>query len=94
MGQILNSKYSETKSFSSISQNENTIVLHPTECAEVAEIFKKTIPWEGCWADGISNEILKSCSSVMEEYLVFAINKSVADNTYPDCFNISKISTS
>ena len=40
--------------------------------------------------DGISNEILKSCSPIIECYPAKAVTKCITEEIFPDCSRISK----
>ena len=60
---------------------------------EVSKIIKSILKKnkKSTGYDGISNEILKCCSPVIEPYLTEAFNASIQCGIFPDCLKVAKV---
>ena len=47
---------------------------------------------KSCDHDGISNEILKCCSSILEPLLVKIFNQCTTVSIFPECYKVAKVS--
>ena len=65
--------------------------MEPTGEFEVASVIKALKNKKICGMDGISNEILKSCSPIMERHLSRASNKCIDEGAFPDIFKPAKV---
>ena len=91
IGSILSSKLPKVTNTDTIQQVENTMVVYPTNTFEVTSIIEKMKNKKSCGEDGISNEILKCCSPIVDEYIAIAFNKCILEKTYPTCFKVAKV---
>ena len=64
--------------------------MEPTGEFEVASVIKALKNKKSCGMDGISNEILKCCSLIIERHLARAFNKCI-DGVFPDIFKTAKV---
>ena len=58
---------------------------------EVASVIEALKNKKSCGRDGISSEILKSCSPINERYLALAFNKCIDEGVFPDIFKLAKV---
>ena len=65
--------------------------MEPTGEFEVASILKAMKNKKSCGMDGISNEILKRCSPIIERHLALALNKCIDEGVFPDIFKTAKV---
>ena len=71
-------------------ESEKTMFVHPTNEKENYEILhgmknKKSGHY------GISNEILKCCSPILEPFLVRIFNQCITNCIFPECFKIANV---
>ena len=69
----------------------SSMVLHPTNEHEISKILRQMKNKKSTGYDGISNEILKCCSPVVEHYLAKVINKCFNEEIIPDCLKKTKV---
>ena len=69
----------------------DTMVITPTDTQEVAKILKHLKNKKSSGHDGISNEILKCCSPVVEPILAKTFNEMIEYSTYPDWMKLAKV---
>ena len=67
------------------------MALFPTAIDEVRKIIGKSQNKETTSHDGISNEIIKCCSPVIEPYLVELFNKCLNEEKFPGEMKIAKV---
>ena len=91
IGSILSSNLPKVTNSDTIQQVENTMVVYPTNASEVTSIIKKMKNKKSCGEDGISNDILKCCSPIVDEYIAIAFNKCILEKTYPTCLKVAKV---
>ena len=91
IGSILSSNLPKVTNSDTIQQVENTMVVYPTNASEVTSKIKKMKNKESCGEDGISNEILKCCSPIVDEYIAIAFDKCILEKTYPTCFKLANV---
>ena len=68
-----------------------TMFLQPSDQREVAEFLKQMKNKKSYGLDGISNEILKCCSLVIETALAAAFNKYIEERTFPKSLKFAKV---
>ena len=71
--------------------NENSMVIFPTDELEIGKIISNLKNKKSHGHDGISNEILKCCSPIVEPYLANAFNRAIEESKFPSAFKIAKI---
>ena len=76
---------------SSIDKIEKTMVLRQTDEVEIGKILNKMKNKKSTGHDGISNEILKCCSPIIEKYLSEAFNKCILERRFPNSLKIAKV---
>ena len=74
-----------------ITRVSKTRFLHPIDQWEVAKILKQMKNKKSYGVDGISNEILKCCLTVIEPAIAAAFNKCIEERTFPKCLKIAKV---
>ena len=67
------------------------MVLNATSPEEIALMYKKLKNKKSSGSDGISNEILKCCSPVVEEHLCKAFNEYLKIGIFPECLKCAKV---
>ena len=65
--------------------------LHPTDETEVGKTRKQMKNKKSSGHDGITNEILKCCSPIIETYLAKTFNNCFEGGTFPSSFKIAKV---
>ena len=68
-----------------------TMFLQLTDQWEFAKILKEMRNKKSYGLDGISNEILKCCSAVIEPAIAAAFNKCIEERTFPKCLKVAKV---
>ena len=58
---------------------------------QVASVIKELKIKKSCGMDGISNEILKCCSPIIERHLARAFNKCIDEGVLPNIFKTAKV---
>ena len=91
IGLMLSSKLPVVDTNINITRVSKTIFLKPTDQWEVAKTLKQMIKKKNYGLDGISNEIPKCCSPVIEPAITAAFNKCMADRTFPKFPKTAKI---
>ena len=91
IGSKLSSKLPEIQIKTDIDRSEKTMVLHQTNASEVIEIVREMKCKKSYGEDGITNEIIKCCSSIVENFIAIAFNKCIQEKTYPKCFKTAKV---
>ena len=71
--------------------NENSIIIVPTDELEIGKNVSNLKNKKSHGHDGISNEILKCCSPIVEPYLAVAFNRAIEESKFPSAFMIAKI---
>ena len=67
------------------------MVLQKTDIEEVRSITIKMKNKKSTVHDGNRNELLKLCSSIIEQYLMDAINKTSETQRFRICLKVAKI---
>ncbi|MEL6988783.1 MAG: reverse transcriptase family protein, partial [Bacteroidota bacterium] len=91
IGPLLSSKFPPSDQSSMIRKIDNTMVIFPTNELEVSKILNRMKNKKSFGYDGISNEILKCCSPVIEGFLARAFNKALSEHIFPDNLKIAKV---
>ena len=76
---------------SSIRKIEKTMVLKQTDEVEIGKILNNLKNKKSTGHDGISNEILKCCSPIIEKYLCEAFNNCILERRFPNSLKIAKV---
>ena len=74
-----------------IDKPRNSTILNYTNELEVSKIVGSLKNKKSSGLDGISNEILKSCSPIIEKYLVRSLNDSIEKQVFPECLKYAKV---
>ena len=74
-----------------IDKFEKSMVLNYTNELEVSKIVASLKNKKSSGHDGISNKILKSCSPIIEKYLVARFNNCIEKQFFPECLKIAKL---
>ena len=90
IGPMLSSKLPVVDTNINITRVSKTMFLQPTDQWEVVKILKQ-MKNKSYGLDGISNEILKCCSPVIEPAIAAAFNKCIEERTFPKCLKIAKV---
>ena len=69
---------------------DKTRVLNDTSVKEIVDYFLKETK-KSSGSDGVSNEIFKFCSLVVEEHLSNAFHECLKIEIFPECFKIAKV---
>ena len=91
VGSVLSSRLRQTAYSSGSINCDKTLFIEPTGEFEVASIIKAMKNKKSCGRDGISSEILKCCSPIIERHLAIAFNKCIDEGVFPDIFKIAKV---
>ena len=70
---------------------EKTMVLNYTNQHEISKILAKMKNKKSSGHDGISNEILKCCSPVIENYLTNCFNNCIEKQFFPNSLKVAKV---
>ena len=89
-GSVISSRLPQTAYSSGSFNCDKTLFLEPTGVFEVASIIK-ALKNKSCGMDGISSEILKSCSPITARHLALAFNKCIDEGVFPDIFKIAEL---
>ena len=91
IGSILSSRLPQTAYNSGSFNCDKTLFMEPTGEFEVASIIKALKNKKSCGIEGISNEILKCCSPIIERHLALAFNKCIDEGVFPNIFKTAKV---
>ena len=91
IGPKLSSNFDTMTEKCNIPDFEKTMFVHPTNEKEISEILRGLKNKKSSGHDGISNEILKCCSPIIEPFLVKIFNQCIENCIFPDCFKIAKV---
>ena len=64
--------------------------VYPTDEFEVSKILENMKNKKSTGEDGISNEMLKCCSPIIEPHIATMFNNCIEDGIFPDCFKTAK----
>ena len=67
-----------------------TMPLSETNEQEISKVLWKMKNKKSAGYDGISNEILKCCSPIIESHLAKSVNKCITE-VFPKCLKVSKV---
>ena len=90
-GEILSKKVPEYDSPVNVPNFEKTMVLAYCDKNEVAQIINALKNKKSVGHDGLSNEMLKHCSPVIEKYLSEAFNMSISKRKFPEYLKLAKV---
>ena len=91
IGPMLSSKLPVVDPNINLTRVSKTMFLQPTDQWEVAKFLKQMKNKKNCGLDGVSDEILKCCSPVIEPALAAAFNKCIEERTFPKRLENAKI---
>ena len=91
VGSVLSSRLPQTAYSSGSFNCDKTLFMEPTGELEVASITKALKNKNSYGMDGISSEILKCCSPIIERHLALAFKKCIDEGVFPDIFKIAKV---
>ena len=91
IGSRLSSKLPMKNLTLNMPSNENSMVIFLTDELEIGKIISNLKNKESHGHDGISNEILKCCSPIVEPYLAVDFNRAIEKSKFPSAFKIAKI---
>ena len=91
IGPKLSSKFTEITGECNSPEFEKTMFVHPTNENEIYEILHAMKRKKSSGHDGISNEILKCCSPILEPFLVRIFNQCITNCIFPECYKIAKV---
>ena len=91
IGPMLSSKLPVVDPNINITRVSKTKFLQPTDHWEVAKVLKQMKNKKNYGFDGISNEIFKCSSPVIEPAIAAAFNKCIEERTFPKCLKIAKV---
>ena len=74
-----------------IDKLQNSMVLNYTNELEVSKVVGSLKNKKSRCHDGISNEILKCCSPIIEKYFVRSFNDCIEKQVFPECLKIAKV---
>ena len=74
-----------------ITRVSKTMFLQHSDQWEVAKVLKQMKNKKSYGLDGISNEILKCCSPVIEPAIAAAFSKCIEERTFPKCLKIAQV---
>ena len=90
-GSTLSSRLPQTAHSSGSFNCDKTLFMGPNREFEVASVIKALENEKSCGLDGISNEILKCCSPIIERHLALVFNKCIDEDVFPDTFKTAKV---
>ena len=67
------------------------MVLNNTTTEKITKIFRNLKNKKSAGHDGISNEILKCCSPIIEPYVADVFNKCLEQSIFPEPFKIASV---
>ena len=91
IGPALSSEIPIQKRKCKIERIKRTMVLSHTNEDEVSKVLRKLKNKKSAGHDGISNEILKCCSPIVEPFLVDIFNKSIDQGVFPSSLKLTKV---
>ena len=65
--------------------------VYPTDEFEVSKILKNMKNKKSTGEDGISDEMLKCCSPIIEPHIATMFNNCIENRTFPHCFKTAKV---
>ena len=74
-----------------VGKFEKSMVLNYTNELEVSKIVASLKNKKSSGHDGVSNKILKSCSPIIEKFLVRSFNNCIEKQFFPECLKIAKV---
>ena len=91
IGPLLSSKHHQTNAKMKYNCIEKSMVLQKTDNLEVMKVIKELKNKKSSGSDDISNEIIKCCSPVVENFLAIAFNNCIEESIFPKCLKIAKV---
>ena len=91
VGQILSSKLPTIENNAKIANNKETLFVYPTDEFEGSKKLKYMKNKKSTGEDGMSNEMLKCCSPIIEPQIATLFNNCIEDGIFPDCFKTAKV---
>ena len=91
VGQFLAANVPPTKRTFRTERSSKSMVICGTDDLEKAKIIKLMKNKKSSGHDGISNEILKCCSPIIEKYLAIAFNDCIFQRKFPDTLKLAKV---
>ena len=91
LGQILSSNLPIIENNAKIANNKETMFVYPTDEFEVSKILKNMKNKKSTGEDGISNEMFKCCSPIIEPHIATMFNNCIEDGIFSDCFETARV---
>ena len=91
IGPKMSSKFTEITGECNSPEFEKTMFVHPTNEKEIYEKLHGMKNKKSSGHDGISNEILKCCSPILDTFLVRIFNQCITNCIFPECFKTAKV---
>ena len=91
IGSVLSKKVPLHHEPPKVSNNVKTMVLSYTDEKEVSKILQTLKNKKGYGHDGISNEMLKCCSPIVEKYILKAFNRCIDTQKFPNFLKVAKV---
>ena len=90
VGTLLSSKL-QSIPFNYESRNIlKSMIIPPTDHLKASKIIKQLKNKKSSGHDGISNELLKCCSPVIDSFLANAINRAINEHVFPETLKVAK----
>ena len=91
IGPTLSSKLPNLVYLSTIPRVTKTMVFNNTTAEEITKILHNLKNKKSTGYDGISNEILKCCSPIIEPYIADVFNKCLEKSIFPQSLKIARV---
>ena len=91
VGPALTSKLPNLVYVSTIRRITKTMVVKNTTTEEITKIVRNLKNKKSTGYDGISNEILKCCSPIIEPYVADVFNKCPEQSIFPETLKIARV---
>ena len=78
-------------SFIKKEQNQNSMIVFPTNTSEIINVISKLDNKKSCGYDLVSNKILKATQSTILPYLVSLFNQCILEGVFPSAYKIAQV---
>ena len=91
IGSVLSKKVEPHDEIVRVPNFDKTMFLSCTDEKEVAKLIQNLKNKKSIGHDGISNEMLKCCSPIIEKYIVKAFNRCIDLKKFPNFLKVAKV---
>ena len=91
VGQVLSSTLPNFENNAKIIKNKEKMLVYPTYEVEVSKLLKKMKNKKITGEDGMSNEMLKCRSPIIEPQVATLFKNCSEEGTFPACFKIAEV---